>query len=409
MTTFDGWETQLYGDVLALPMQSSDEELAHFRTKGSKNGVRRYQTESGEWTPLGLKERKAREGWGDSKAERKAARQVAKSERKAARAEKRVARSEKRSARKAARNERMAAYKEKKRLGDVSKLTDEELRKKIARVKMEQEYKELTRSPVLKSGEKLVSSLLAAQEKKYEREAARARNQLENNRIKADIIKAQENTKRAQADASKAAEDRKKMEADVEGGLKIARKAELKKAKTEYRGTTLRGGIARALNTRMTAGLKEMLTAKRKAKGEAKANEILSNKKYDLKQKENARDRRDQEKAWDARNKGVAAYEKEQAKLRKERLKVQDEYTARVKKMQSDAAKTRKQQESRAAKREKDRKAEQERREAAQKKRQEQAEAERKKREKKLQKAYNKEINRYDKMARAGSSRLRGY
>ena len=45
-TRFDDWE---------------GEYLAHFRTKGSKNGVRRYQQEDGTWTPLGLRERKARE------------------------------------------------------------------------------------------------------------------------------------------------------------------------------------------------------------------------------------------------------------------------------------------------------------------------------------------------------------
>ena len=48
---FDSWE--------------SGEYLCHFRTKGSKNGVRRYQQEDGTWTPLGLERRKAREGWGD--------------------------------------------------------------------------------------------------------------------------------------------------------------------------------------------------------------------------------------------------------------------------------------------------------------------------------------------------------
>ena len=160
MSSFDGWETRLCGDAMALPAwQLSGNELMHFRTKGSKNGVRRYQNADGSWTPLGLKERREREGWGDEKvimrprAERKAAKAVAKAEKKAARAEKRAAKLNAKSAAK-------AALKTKLKKKDLSGLSDEELKKKIERVKMEQEYKELTRSPVLKAGEKIINTYL---------------------------------------------------------------------------------------------------------------------------------------------------------------------------------------------------------------------------------------------------------
>ena len=315
MSTFDGWETRLYGDAMALP----SDELMHFRTKGSKNGVRRYQTESGEWTPLGLKERKAREGWGETRKERRAEKKVAKAEKRAAKAERRTAKIN-------ARKERTAALKEKKRLGDISKLTDEELRQKIARVKMEQEYKELTRNPVLKSGEKIVSILMENQAKKAERQAQKEKNVLENNRIRAEVIKAKENTKRALAEAGKARAEADKVKADVKGGLRIARKTDLKKAKIEYRGTTIRGGIARRLNTKMNAGLKEQYTASRKAKGQVEADRILSDGRYNLKKNEAARALKD-------RNAGIASYEKQQRKLRKERLKTQKEFEKRMKRL----------------------------------------------------------------------------
>ena len=251
----------------------------HFRTKGSKNGVRRYQQEDGTWTPLGLKERKAREGWGDSEAEAKANKAVAKSEKKAAKAEAKAAKIsakiEKRNNKADAKAESIAAKNEKKRQNDISKLTDEELQKKIARVKMEQEYKELTKNPVLKTGEKLVSTILSYQEKKTEREAVKAKTELENNRIKADIVKAKENTKRAQADAEKASSEASKAASEAEKA-KTERKTNLLNAKTNYRGTTLRGNIIRALGTKMNAGLKEKQTEVRKAEGKVEADKVLS-------------------------------------------------------------------------------------------------------------------------------------
>ena len=323
MSTFDGWETQLYGDVMALPTK---DELMHFRTKGSKNGVRRYQTESGEWTPLGLKERKAREGWGDSRAERKANKAVAKAEKRAAKAERKAEKYARKTAKVDARKAKIAAKNEKKRLGDITKLTDEELQKKIARVKMEQEYKELTRSPLLKNGEKLVSSILEAKAKAADRADARAKLALDSRRVEADIIKAKENTKRAKADAAKAKEDRKKMAQDRKAGLADERAAELQKAKTAYRETTIRGGIARRINSKLNAGYKEMVQSERRAKGEAAANRIKSNEAYKLSKDNKARDLKD-------RNKGIKEYEAEQRRQRKEREKTKKEYERRMKKL----------------------------------------------------------------------------
>ena len=246
MTTFDGWETRLNGDAMALPAgQLSDEVLMHFRTKGSKNGVRRYQQEDGTWTPLGLRERKEREGWGESRKERKAAKAVAKSEKKAAKAERRsekaaqrVARIERRAH---ARAEAKRAFGKRLKKEDLSGLSDEELKKKISRVKMEQEYRELTKSPVLKIGEKVIDRYLKAKDNKAKREDEKARREaekekriLENNRLKSEIVKAQEETKKAAKEVERAKYDYKKMKQDRKAGLKQKRKKELVGAKLAY-------------------------------------------------------------------------------------------------------------------------------------------------------------------------------
>lgn len=248
MTTFDGWETQLYGDVIALPGQLSDDELMHFRTKGSKNGIRRYQTESGEWTPLGLKERKAREGWGQSRAERKAEKKVARAERKAAKSERKAAKA-------SARAERIAASKERRRKNDLSQLTDDEMRKRLERVKMEQEYKELTKSPVLKAGERIFNTILDYKARQTEAKADLAKATLDNNRVKAEIIKAKEARKKAEFDsesarynARQARMEARKKKWDTKGGLATEREAQLTNAKTNYRGTTIWGAIGKHAN-----------------------------------------------------------------------------------------------------------------------------------------------------------------
>ena len=237
------------------------EYLAHFRTKGSKNGVRRFQTESGEWTPLGLKERREREGWGES--------------RKAARAERKAARAEKRAANSAARRERMAAYKEEQRKKNPKTMTDEELKAAIERKKMETEYKELNRSPLLKAGEKLVNGYMNYRVKKEEAAVAKKRMELDLKRIDADVVKSKERTKQTIQESKKAEAEAAKMKADVEGGLKYSRKADFQKAKTDYRNTTFRGNIARAIGARMNSGTKEKYTKIRAAEGQVAADRIL--------------------------------------------------------------------------------------------------------------------------------------
>ena len=252
MTTFDGWEEQLYGCRLSYGQDS----LAHFRTKGSKNGVRRFQNEDGSWTPLGLKERKAREGWGDG--ERKAAKKEAKAQRKAARAEK------------------VKEAREKRRKSNVKTMTDEELQAAIARKKMEMEYRELNKSPLVKTGAKLVTSYLEYRGTKEKAENERRRMALESKKLDTEVVKAKEGVKRTRHEAEKAKYEMGKVQADVAGGLKIARKAELKQKKIDWKGTTLHGNLIRALGTKWNAGRKDKYETIRKAEGKVRAQEILN-------------------------------------------------------------------------------------------------------------------------------------
>ena len=300
MATFDGWDT---------PQNS----LMHFRTKGSKNGVRRFQNEDGTWTPLGLRERKAREGWGDDGASRK--------ERKAQR---QLARAERHQARRQARAEAREAAAERRRKNSLKGLTDAELQQKINRLKMEQEYKELSKSPLLKTGEKLVTSILEYQGKKEQREIDRNKQKIEMERIKADKLKATESTKRAREERLKAAEDRKKMEKDVEGGLAKTRQAELLGKKMEYKNYTVRGGIARRINMALTSGKAKQYEAQRKALGDARANEIRA---------ESARSLKNQQRKWTQQD--LEPYKKQERKLQKERNKSHREYEKRLKRITS--------------------------------------------------------------------------
>ena len=222
-TRFDDWE---------------GEYLAHFRTKGSKNGVRRYQQEDGTWTPLGLRERKAREGWGDG------------DEKISSRAEKKAAKAEAKAEKKAARTAAVAEAKEERRKNNVKTMTDEELKAKIERAKMEQEYKELTKSPILKAGEKVVQVYLDYKTKKEQQEIEKNRQKIELGRIEAQKAQATEATKKAKYDAKAADAEAKKMASDVKGGLKVKRKAELTNAKTAFRGTTLFGALGKRANNR---------------------------------------------------------------------------------------------------------------------------------------------------------------
>ena len=213
MATFDEWN---------VPQNS----LMHFRTKGSKNGVRRFQNRDGTWTPLGLQQRKAREGWGEeggSRAER--------------RAQRRLDRAERHQARREARAQARAAFAERMHKNSLKGLTDAELQQKINRLKMEQEYKELSKSPLLKAGESLVKSYFEAKEKKMAREEKKI--QMENNRLnaQANLIKAK----------AQKAEAKNEFISQITGASRKKAKAELKKVKNEERKNTVRGAISSSL------------------------------------------------------------------------------------------------------------------------------------------------------------------
>lgn len=226
MATFDGWDT---------PQNS----LMHFRTKGSKNGVRRFQNEDGTWTPLGLRERKEREGWGDggeTRRERRAQRQLARAER--------------HQARRQARAEAREAAAERRRKNSLKGLTDAELQQKINRLKMEQEYKELSKSPLLKTGEKLVTSILEYQGNKEQREIEKKRQEIQLEQIRMQKIQAKEGSKKAASEAQAAKYEAKKKKFDVKGGLEKERQAQLVNAKTNYRNTTIWGAIGKRANNR---------------------------------------------------------------------------------------------------------------------------------------------------------------
>lgn len=274
MTTFDGWEARLCGDAMALPTgMISEDYLMHFRTKGSKNGVRRYQQTDGTWTPLGLKLRKEREGWGETKKERKAEKRVAKAEKKAVKAEKKAARVKEKNERAAAAKERL--LKSKKHGDDLSGLSDAELQQKINRVKMEQEYKELTKSPLLKIGEKAFANYVENRVRRAELKENQAKREVDLKRIEADIIRSKESTKKARQEKLKARQEKLKVRQDRKAGLAIERAEKLKRAKIDWKATTLHGGIIRRLNSKMTAGINEKYKKIREQEGKNRADEIL--------------------------------------------------------------------------------------------------------------------------------------
>lgn len=258
MTTFDGWETQFYGSCL----EDGQDSLAHFRTKGSKNGVRRYQQTDGTWTPLGLRERRIREGWGD-RDQRRAEKKAAKAERKAAKAERQNAKTAAKQAAQEERDRRAFEAKEARRKKNIKNLTDDEMKALLNRAKMEQEYKEMTRSPLLQTGVKVVELVLNYKTKKEERAIKFNDQKIERMRIASENYRAKEKTKQsenerlksindakiAKQEAIKADYDMQAKKADVKGGLKLARKKELINAKTTRRQSTLWGVLGqRAAN-----------------------------------------------------------------------------------------------------------------------------------------------------------------
>lgn len=257
MTTFDAWEAAI---------RPPEDYLMHFRTKGSKNGVRRYQNPDGSWTEAGLAERRKREGWGD-KIERKL--------------QKKVAKAEKKQARKAARTERQQAAAEARRKQKLSGLTDEEMKAKLERAKMEAEYRDLTRRhTAVETGAKLIGKYLDYRDTKEKRELESNRQKLEMERLKTQQIQAKEASQKAAKDAKTSKYEYKKMKQDRKAGLSSKREKELIGVKLAYRNTTIRGGISKRINQFLTSGKSEYYQAKRKAKGEAAASNI-KNKQED--------------------------------------------------------------------------------------------------------------------------------
>lgn len=233
--TFDGWNAQL----CAVDLSYGQDSLMHFRTKGSKNGVRRYQETDGTWTPLGLKERRAREGWG----ERRAARKEARAERRAARA-----------AERSANFERARQYKQQqaeiRRKRNPKNLTDAELKKGIERLKLEQEYRELNRSPLLQTGANLANKYIEYKARKEEAETRKIERQMQLEKMNTDRINAWANLNRAKADRARARADATEV---VLGRKASANKAKLVEAKTKYREGTIWGGIGKFFNKQMSS------------------------------------------------------------------------------------------------------------------------------------------------------------
>lgn len=223
-----------HGQILGSSLPSYEhgfewrsDTLMHFRTKGSKNGVRRYQTEDGTWTPLGLRERRAREGFGEGRAARKEARAKRREERSAARAAERSRRAEE-----------LRKFNEKRRASNPKTMTDEELRAGIERKKLEKEYRELNRNPLLTTAGNLAQNYM-----KNRAEAAKAKErqyQSETNRINAlaNLRKAQAENRNSKASLVDSVTGAKRMEA----------KTGLIKSKTEWSKHTIRGAIMQSVH-----------------------------------------------------------------------------------------------------------------------------------------------------------------
>lgn len=175
--TFDAWETGI---------RPSNDCLMHWGIPGMKHGRRRYQNEDGTWTEAGLAARRKREGFGERRAAKK-------------------------EARRAARAERI----EKRRANNVKYMSDEEIQKRIARMKLEKEYKDMKRSPVIEKGVELVGKYLSYKAKKDEKQERRYN--METNRINAlaNLKRAKSEKQRAIADEKRAIADAKRAKSDI--------------------------------------------------------------------------------------------------------------------------------------------------------------------------------------------------
>ncbi len=221
MMSFDGWNTRYMG--LDMGPAGSD-TLMHYRTPGSKNGVRRYQNVDGTWTPLGLRERRAREGFGE--AERK----LSKAEKKAAKAERKVARIERRKAIGSRIKGNIQAAKDSIRKRSVRNLSDEELKKRIERLNMEKQYKDLKGGGVVKKGIELVNKYFDHKEEKARRAERAAQ-------IKVNELNAQANIARAKADTVRAKMDAKIYKTAAKTNETETARINAKKAYKEYKNS----------------------------------------------------------------------------------------------------------------------------------------------------------------------------
>lgn len=286
--SFDAWEASI---------RPSSDSLMHFGIPGMKHGRRRYQNEDGTWTNAGLEARRKREGFGERRKAKK-------------------------EARKAARAERI----EKRRANNVKYMSDEDLRKKIERLKLEKEYKDMKRSPLIDQGAKLVSKYLEYKNAQTQREIDLNKQKIEMARIKSETAKSKDRIKITSNEAKKARQEASKVKYDVKGGLKIARKKDLKQVKLDYKNSTIRGGIAKRINMMLTSGKKAEYEARRTAKAEIAVNEMKSNAARNLNNRKWEQKRADDAYRKKIEEKPLKAEKKREEQLRKKRNKERKRY-----------------------------------------------------------------------------------
>lgn len=196
--SFDAWEASI---------RPSPDSLMHWGIPGMKHGRRRYQNEDGTWTRAGLEARRKREGFGERRKERKAARKEAR-----------------------------AAAAEARKQKNVKNWSDADLQKKIARLKLEQEYRELSKHPAVKAGEKLISKYLELKDAKINREERVYKMETERMRAQSDLAKAKAQKQQALNETLDTIKFRSKG--------KLNAKAAFLKAKTERSKNTVRGALS---------------------------------------------------------------------------------------------------------------------------------------------------------------------